>query len=121
MNFAEEIRIIIDSLTYVDAYGPDQFPKEDNTDLSSETRRIIERFDVVARVGRGSTRQHWLSLARHEIVAGFDLFSSDAARAHRHFDDAIGFIRRAIRGAAPKASFVVGPDGVAHHAQSHLP
>jgi hypothetical protein len=34
MNFAEEIRIIIDSLSYVEVYGPDEFPAEDGTDLS---------------------------------------------------------------------------------------
>jgi hypothetical protein len=72
MNFAEEIRILIDSLTYVEAYGPDEFPEEDGTDFSSEARRIMERFDVVAPRGRGSTRQHWLLLARQELVAGFE-------------------------------------------------
>jgi hypothetical protein len=117
MNFAEEIRIIIDSLTYVQVYGPDNFPEEDGTELGSEARRIIERFDVVAPAGRGSTRQHWLRLARQEIVAGFEVFSTDPPSGRRHIDDGIEFIRRAIRGAAPQTAFIVGRDGVTHHAR----
>jgi hypothetical protein len=121
MNFAEEIRIIIDSLTYVETYGPDEFPEEDGTDFGSEARRIIERFDVIAPLGRGSSRQHWLRLARQEIVTGFGSFPSDADRGRRHIGDGIEFIRRAIRGAVPQTAFVVGPDGVAHHARNNDP
>ena len=116
MNFAEEIRIIIDSLTYVQVYGPDNFPEEDGTEFTTEARRIIERFDVVAPAGRGSTRQHWLGLARQEIVDGFEVFANDAESGRRHIEDGIEFIRRAIRGAAPQTAFIVGPDGVTHHA-----
>jgi hypothetical protein len=116
MNFAEEISIVTDALTYVEAYGPDGFPAEDCTDLTKEAHRIIGRFDVIAPLARGSTRQHWLALARQEIVAGFDSFPTDAHRGRRHIADGIEFIRRAIRGAAPQAAFVVGPDGITHHA-----
>jgi hypothetical protein len=121
MNFAEEIRIIIDSLTYVQVYGPDKFPEEDGTELSSEARRIIERFDVVAPAGRGSTRQHWLRLARQEIVDGFEAFPTNAEGGRRKIEEGIEFIRKAIRGAAPQTAFIVGPDGVTHHARDMIP
>src|ERR1043166_2652196 len=116
MNFVEEISFIADALTYVHSYAPD-FPQEDRTSLGHEARKIIERFDVVAALGHRSARQHWLRLARQEIVAGFDTFPSDAPRGHRHLTDAVEFIQRAIRGVAPKAALVVSSDGVVHHAQ----
>jgi hypothetical protein len=117
MNFGEEIHIIIDSLTYMEAYGPDEFPAEDCTDLAKEARRIIERFDAIAPLGRGSTRQHWLRLARQEIVAGFESFLTDKDRGRHRIGYGIEFIRRAIRGAASQTAFIVGPDGVTHHSR----
>lgn len=115
MNFAEEISIITDALTYVELYGPDGFPPEDCTDLTKQAQRIIGRFDVIAPLARGNTRQRWLRLARQEIVAGFESLPADAHRGRRHLADGIEFIRRAIRGAAPKTAFIIGPDGVVRH------
>jgi hypothetical protein len=115
MNFAEEISIVQDSLTYVLSYAPD-FPEEDRTSLTKEARRIIGRFDAVATLARGGTRQEWLRLARQEIASGFEVYAADTARARRHLEDVQEFIRRAIRGAAPQPAFIVGSDSVAHHA-----
>lgn len=121
MNFAEEIRILIDSLMYVQLHSPDDFPAEGGRDLAKESRRILERFDVIAPLGRGSTRQHWLRLARQELVAGFEAFPADAPRGRRHIGDGVEFIRRAIRGAAPQTTFVVGSDGIVHPARDVTP
>ena len=58
MNFAEEISIITDALTYVEVYGPHEFPAEDCTDLTKEARRILAVPQAAFVVGPDGIADH---------------------------------------------------------------
>lgn len=99
MKTEQNLRELIELLTYSSSYGPDDYPEEDGTSLEEESRLISQYFSALEEAALHDDLQGALRVARVEFESALAAFGEhDEVRGQRLLDDAAQRLRRRGRG-----------------------
>lgn len=105
---------ILDSMSFVIAYAPDDFPEDSHTSLDRERTELMTRLNEHSACLRSEEQLTWHRLAEREIEIALAAFAAgDRKRGSSVLQQAEEHFRRSFRPKKIRPGFVVGTDGQA--------
>ena len=105
---------ILDSMSFVRAYAPDEFPQHCRTSLGRERTEMLARLAQHRACLRSQEQLTWHRLAEQEVEAALTAFAAgDRKRGSSRLQQAEEHFRRSFRPKKIRPGFVVGADGQA--------